>query len=143
MCYLKWGNLYKRFESDAYGFCDDLDCDLLQILHPREIVLMSKNIPDVPRDERRGFHNAEMIALISDRASGESAYLVVEVRYTGGLRDTDLVRRNARFLTQITGARAIPAIASIRNTPEVQALIDSGAVQWHQMPEHFWPEGCP
>ena len=44
MCYLKWGNLYKRFESDAYGFCDDMDCDLLQILHPQEIILMSGSV---------------------------------------------------------------------------------------------------
>ncbi len=143
MFYLKWSSLYRRFESYAYGFCDEMDCDLLQILHPQEIILMSKKIPDVTRDERRGFYNAEMIALIFDRASGESAYLVAEVRYTAALRDTDLVRRNARFLTQITGARAIPAIASIRNTPEVQALIDSGAVEWYPMPERFWPEGCP
>lgn len=143
MFYLKWSNLYRRFESDAHGFCDELDCDLLQILHPQEIILMSQKIPDVTREERRGFYNSEMIALISDRASGESMYLVAEVRYTGGLRDTDIIRRNARFLTQITGARAIPVIASIRNTPEVQALIDSGAVQWYQMPEHFWPEGWP
>ena len=141
MSYLKWSNLYRRFESDAYGFCDDLECDLLQILHPREIILMSRNIPDATLDERRNFRRAEMIALISDRASGESVYLVAEVRYTGGLRDTDLVQRNARFLTQITGTRAIPVIASIRNTPEVQALIDSGAIQWYPMPERFWPEG--
>ena len=44
MFYLKWSNLYRRFESDAHGFCDELECDLLQILHPREIVLMSGSV---------------------------------------------------------------------------------------------------
>ena len=69
-------------------------------------------------------------------ADGETVrYVAVEASYTGGRRDTDRAVRNANFLTQFTGRPARAAVASVRNTEEINPMLESGDVYWYEILE--------
>ena len=133
---VKGGHLQLRLIELAPVLLEDLDCDLIELLTRGELIKMSRQIPDATRGERRSFNRADLIVLVKDCASGETFYLAAEASWTADLRDTDRAQRNARYLTQITGRPAVPAIISHRNTREVETLIASGAVRWMQLDEN-------
>lgn len=93
--------------------------------------------PDLPLNEIRSFRRADLVVEAADESG--TVYIVLEASYTGDLRDSDRAQRNARLLTEFTGHRAIPVIASVRNVNEVSALIDSGVVHWFEMDERYTP----
>lgn len=133
---VKGGHVRVRLKELFPAFVEEMECDLLESLTLVELIQMSKQIPDATPGQRRSFGRADLIVKVKDRASGETFYLAAEGSWTADLRDTDRARRNARYLTQITGVPAVPAIISIRNTREVESLIESGAVRWIQLDEH-------
>ena len=92
---------------------------------------------DLPLNERRSFCRADLVVEARDESG--TVYIAVEASYTGDLRDSGRARRNARFLTEFTGHRAIPVVASIRNVNEVSALVDSGDVQWYELEDRYTP----
>ena len=114
---------------------EELEYDLTAILPNVELVRMSRQIPDATPGQRRSFGRSDLVALASDRASGETLYITAEASWTAELRHTNRAQRHARFLTQITGLPAVPVIVSIYNTGEVETLIESGAVKWIQLDE--------
>ncbi len=79
------------------------------------------------------FRRADMVILARDGT--ESKYLAVEVSFTADHRDTTRAIRNARILADQTGCAAVPVIASVRNTDEVQEEVNAGQVYWHQIPD--------
>ena len=87
----------------------------------------------------RSFREADLVIVAS--ADGETNYLAVEVSYTAGQEDTRRAIRNARILEEQTGQPARAVIASNRNTREVQAVIDSGQVYWHSLPDRMFQRG--
>ena len=128
--------IYNRIVQLLPTFVAEMDYALIAIPTNDELVRMSRQIPNATPEERRKFNRSRLIALVTDRASGETLYLAGEASLTAHRRHTDRAQRHARFLTEATGVRAIPAIISLRNTPEVESLIESGAVQWIQLDEH-------
>ena len=133
---LNWGIMYNKIAELAPCFVEELDYDLIAFPTNVELIRMSRQIPDATREERRRFGWSRLIALVTDRASGETLYLTGEASVTAHLRHTDRAQRHARFITEVTGVRAVPVIISLRNTPEVENLIESGAVLWIQLDEH-------
>ena len=133
---VKGGHARVRLKELLPTFLDDMECDLIESPTLLELSKMSKQIPDATPGQRRSFSRADLIALVKDRATGETFYLAAEISWTADQRDTDRAQRNARYLTQITGLPALPAISSIRNTHEVETLLESGAVRWFQLDEH-------
>ena len=93
--------------------------------------------PDLPLNEIRSFRRADMVVEARDESG--TVYIVMEASYTADLRDTGRVLRNARLLTEFTGHRAVPVVASVRNVNEVSALIDSGDIYWYEMEERYTP----
>ena len=81
----------------------------------------------------KSFMDADLVIVADD--NGETKYLAVEISYTADQRDSRRAIRNARVLTEQTGCRSIPVIASVRNTREVQEEVDAGHVCWHQLPD--------
>lgn len=127
-----------RLKDFVVDFIEVMNCELAHVLDVNELALMSKRIADATPDELRSFRRADMVMLAGDRATnGSPVYLAVEASYTGSKNDTDRAERNARFLTDVTGIRAIPVIASVRNTREVAALIESGNVRWYEIEERY------
>ena len=91
----------------------------------------------IPANEARSFRRANLV--IEARDDSGTVYIVLEASYTGDLRDSDRALRNARYLTEFTGYRAIPIVASVRNVNEVSALIDSGLVHWYELEDRYTP----
>ena len=133
---VKGGHVRVRHKDLFPIFLEEMGCDLIESPTPLELFKMSQQIPDATPGQRRSFSSADLIVLVKDRATGETFYLAVEVSWTADQRDTDRAQRNARYLTQSTGRPALPAISSIRNTHEVETLLESGAVRWFQLDEH-------
>ena len=99
--------------------------------------ILRANIPDLPANEARSFRRADLVVEAQDESG--TVYIVLEASYTADLRDTDRVLRNCRMLTEFTGHRAIPVVASVRNVNEVSELIDSGVVHWYEQEDRLAP----
>ena len=91
--------------------------------------------PDLPLNVVRSFRRADMVVEARDESG--TVYIVMEASYTGALRDSDRALRNARLLTEFTGHRAVPVVASVRNVREVSELVDSGEVYWYELEERY------
>ena len=127
-----------RLKDFMVDFIEVMNCELAHVLDVNELALMSKRIADATPDELRSFRRADMVMLAGDRAAnGSPVYLAVEASYTASENDTDRAERNAKFLADVTGIRAIPVIASVRNTREVVDLIESGNVRWYEIEERY------
>ena len=114
----------------------DMDIEYVKTLSEADLVRMAKTgNPNMTRDELFSFRTADLVVEARDDLG--TVYICMEASYTGDLRDSDRAQRNARMLTEFTGHRAIPVLASVRNVNEVTALIDTGAVYWYQIPERY------
>ena len=93
--------------------------------------------PNLPVNQVRSFRRADLV--VEARDDSGTVYIVLEASYTADLRDSDRAQRNARLLTEFTGHRAIPVVASVRNVNEVSALVDSGVIHWFEMDDRYTP----
>ena len=133
---VKGGHVRARLKEFVLDFTEVMNCEFPHILDRNELMLMCKRVTGATPAELLSFRRADMILLAGDRsANGEPVYLAAEASWTESQNDTDRARRNARFLTEATGIRAIPVIASVRNTREVTDLIESGHVRWYEVEE--------
>ena len=135
MSAVKGGHIRARLDNLSYDLTERMHLELAHVLDRSEIVLVSRRIPDVAPEELNSFRQADMVILAADRAGGPPLYLAIEASWTGSRYDTDRAQRNARLLTVATGLPAVPVIASVRNTHEVDGLIESGAVRWYRIEE--------
>ena len=114
----------------------DMDIEYVKTLTEADLVRIAKTAsPNMPRNELFSFRTADLVVEATDESG--AVYICMEASYTGDLRDSDRAQRNASMLTEFTGHRAIPVVASVRNVNEVTALIDSGAIYWYQIPERY------
>ncbi len=133
-------NLFISFEvrRSAELFPLDLGLDYVRTLTGNELDRMIRVArPDLPLNERRSFCRADLVVEAKDESG--TVYIAMEASYTGDLRDSGRAQRNARFLTEFTGHRAIPVVASVRNINEVSALVDSGTVYWYELEDRYTP----
>ena len=135
MSAVKGGHIRARLDNLSYDLTERMRLELAHVLERSEIVLVSRRIPDAAPEELNSFRQADMVILAADRAGGPPLYLAIEASWTGSRYDTDRAQRNARLLTVATGLPAVPVIASVRNTHEVDGLIESGAVRWYRIEE--------
>jgi hypothetical protein len=80
----------------------------------------------------RSFRRADLVMEVTDE-DGAAHYVAVEVSYTADDRDTGRTIRNADFLARFTGRPAHAAVASVRNTEQVQSAVARGEVYWHRL----------
>ena len=114
----------------------DMDIEYVKTLSEADLVRMAKTgNPNMTRGELFSFRTADLVVEAKDESG--TVYICMEASYTGDLRGSDRAQRNARLLTEFTGHRSIPVVASVRNVREVTALIDSGEVYWYEIPERY------
>lgn len=124
-----------RAESHAYSICVAADCEPNRILTRAELNDIARSLTDlsITPGDRGSFASADMI--IEADSSGEVVYIAVEVSYSADQRDRRRAARNAGYLTDVTGRRAIPALAGIRCDQELQTAIDHGEIIWFEIEE--------
>ena len=113
---------------------DDMGLRWVKDLTPVDLWALTDRAPaDTPANELNSFRRADLIVEATNLDSGEPCYIAVEISFTANGRDTTRALRNAAFLTQFTGRRSYPAIASLRRDHRIEDLIESGEVFWYQL----------
>ncbi len=126
----------------ADNIAEDFGFKMLAVLTRNDLrQMLNQHSPDdISRGDRLSFYVADLVGKVLDQ-DGKELYLTLEASYTADRRDTDRAVRNAEFVTRFTGLPAVPAIASRQNDHEVQELVETGAVLWHQFsPQELSPE---
>jgi len=119
---------------EAPFIAGDMGFRWVKDLTPADLWALTDRAPaDIPANELNSFRRADLIVEATDLDSGESCYIAVEISFTANGRDTTRALRNAAFLTQFTGRRSYPAIASLRRGHRIEDLIESGEVFWYQL----------
>ena len=114
-----------------------VNCRQIRLLEDGEILdgLDAADTAGIPQNELQSFGNADIIIEAKHRDTGETHYIAVEASYTASRRDTDRAIRNAQFLTRFTGQPSHAVVASQRIRPDIEHLIESGAVRWVEIPQ--------
>lgn len=113
----------------------NMGCRYVRTLDVADLAEMAQNAgADIDPNAIASFVDADLV-MEATAPDGQALYIALEVSYTGNRSDTRRAMRNAEFLTRFTGWAASPAIASVRNDPEIAELIDSGQVHWHRIRE--------
>jgi len=113
---------------------DRLGLTYVTILDRRDLVGLLRRFQDIPTGERQSFYQADLVLEALDD-DGTTRYVAVEASYTADRRDSDRARRNAGFLTRVTGCPTHAVVVSLRNDRDVQALVEAGTVHWHRLTE--------
>ena len=110
--------------------------DYIRTLNGADLALMVRgaDASDLTPGEIASFVDADLVIEAAER-DGETVYIAMEISYTANRRDTRRAIRNAAFLTRFTGQPARAAVASVRNDPEIDAVIADGGVYRHRIQE--------
>ena len=68
-----------------------------------------------PENDVRSFREADLIMLVRD-ADGQPAYVAVEASFTVAAKDIERAKRNAEYLHEFTGLKAMAAVAGVEIT---------------------------
>ena len=115
--------------SDAAGIAHDMGLEFVRTLTPSDLMELAGD--QLGQDTGRSFRRADLV--IEATRDGATEYAALEVSYTADQRDSGRAIRNAGLLTQFTGRRATAGVASVRNTHEVEQLVESGELYWHPL----------
>ena len=112
----------------------EMGFEYVRTLSESDLTRMARSAnPSLNINDARSFRRADMVVEAKDESG--TVYIAMEASYTGDLRDSHRAQRNARLLTEFTGHRAIPVVASVRNVNEVSELVDSGDIYWYELEE--------
>ena len=115
--------------SDAAGIAHDMGLEFVRTLTAGDLMELAGD--QLEQDTGRSFRRADLA--IEATKDGALQYVVLEVSYTADQRDSGRALRNAGLLTQFTGRPATASVASVRNTHEVEQLVESGELHWHPL----------
>ena len=115
--------------SDAAGIAHDMGLEFVRTLTPSDLMELAGD--QLGQDTGRSFRRADLV--IEATRDGATEYAALEVSYTADQRDSGRAIRNAGLLTQFTGRKATAGVASVRNTHEVEQLVESGELHWHPL----------
>ena len=121
--------------SDAAGIAQDMGLEFVRTLTASDLMEMSRN--QLEQDTGRSFRRADLV--IEATKDGAPQYVALEVSYTADQRDSGRALRNAGLLTRFTGRKATAGVASVRNTHEVEQLVESGELYWHPLEDRAPP----
>ena len=115
--------------SDAAGIAHDMGLEFVRTLTASDLMEMTGD--QLEQDTGRSFRRADLV--IEATKDGALQYIALEVAYTADQRDSGRAIRNAGLLTQFTGRKATASVASVRNTHQVEQLVESGELHWHPL----------
>ena len=115
--------------SDAPGIAHDMGLEFVRTLTASDLMELAGD--QLGLDTGRSFRRADLV--IETTKDGATEYAALEVSYTADQRDSGRAIRNAGLLTQFTGRPATAGVASVRNTHEVEQLVESGELYWHPL----------
>ena len=120
--------------DEAFTIAMAMGSSLVRVLSNSELVQMTQHpaAQKLAQNDLISFTRADLVLEVADE-EGTRQFIAIEISYTADQRDTDRARRNADYITQLTGQPAYPAVASARNDNNIQGLIDDGAIWWYPL----------
>ena len=115
--------------ADVAGIAQDMGAQLVRTLTNDDLSQLAGNQLDTATG--RSFRSADLV--METVRDGTTQYVALEVSYTADHRDSDRAIRNAALLTKFTGRKTTAGVASVRNSREVQELVNSRALYWHPL----------
>ena len=86
-----------------------------------------------PENDVRSFREADLIMLVRD-ADGQPAYVAVEASFTVAARDIERAKRNAEYLHEFTGLKAMAAVAGVEITSGQHRNASAAGVHCYTIP---------
>ena len=117
--------------EDAADIAETMGVTLIRTLSRDDLRDMVRG-HSMAMQTRHSFQRADLV-METATPGGETRFIAVEISYTADQRDSDRAMRNASIISDVTGKTTMAAVASVRNTREVQALVDSEALYWHPL----------
>ena len=115
--YLRGAHASNAARRDADLIADDMGYQLVNQL-PRGMLISFANMARASgkhENDVRSFREADLIMLVRD-GDGQPAYVAVEASFTVAARDIERAKRNAEYLHEFTGLKAVAAVAGVEIT---------------------------
>lgn len=111
----------------------------IDMLHIWQAAERNRLTDDISSQNRISFLKPDIIIEATDKKG--KCYVAVEISYTASSNDTERAIRNARYLTQFTGAPAYMAVAGVSKHSEIDSVIteeNPQAFDFNKDPKVFW-----
>lgn len=133
--YLRGAHASNTARRDADLIADDMGYQLVDQL-PRGMLISFANMARAsgkPENDVRSFREADLIMLVRD-ADGQPAYVAVEASFTVAARDIERAKRNAEYLHEFTGLKAVAAVAGVEITSGQHRNASTAGVHCYTIP---------
>ena len=127
--------VYDIAHDEAPFLADDMGFNYVATLSRNDLqkLIESVDTSAITRQNLQSFRRADLVIQAVD-PDGAAIYITVEVSYTVDGNDIRRARRNAEYLTRLTGVPAVAAVAGVIIDPHVQNVIDDGELYWYEIP---------
>ena len=127
--------VYDITRNEAPLLANDLGLNYVATLSRRELLNLTQNIDtgDIDPNDLKSFHRADAV-IQATNPDAETVYIAVEASFTVNGRDTSRARRNAGYLTRLTGIPAIPAVAGVVIDHHIRDALTSDQLFWYEIP---------
>ena len=127
--------VYDIAHDEAPFLADDMGFNYVATLSRNDLqkLIESVDTSAITRQNLQSFRRADLVIQAVD-PDGTAIYIAVEVSYTVDGNDIRRARRNAEYLTRLTGVPAVAAVAGVIIDPRVQDVIDAGELYWYEIP---------
>ena len=92
----------------------------------------STDTSDIHANVLDSFRSADLVMEATDTV-GEVCYIATDISFTVHQIDISRAIRNSRFLTRFTGRPAFAVVAGEYAHEDIQDVLDTGGVFWHQL----------
>lgn len=133
--YLRGAHASNAARRDADLIAEDMGYQLVNQL-PRGMLISFANMARASgkhENDVRSFREADLIMLVRD-ADGQPAYVAVEASFTVAARDIERARRNAEYLHEFTGLKAVAAVAGVEITRGQHRNASAAGVHCYTIP---------
>lgn len=127
--------VYDIARAEAPFLADDMGFNYVATLSRNNLqkLIQSVDTSAITRQNLQSFRRADLV-IRAVNSDGTAIYIAVEISYTVDGNDIRRARRNAEYLTRLTGVPAVAAVAGVIIDPHVQDLIDDGELYWYEIP---------
>ena len=127
--------VYDIAHDEAPFLADDMGFNYVATFSRNDLqkLIQSVDTSSITRQNLQSFRRADLVIQAVD-PDGTAIYITVEVSYTVDGNDIRRARRNAEYLTRLTGVPAVAAVAGVIIDPRVQDVIDAGELYWYEIP---------
>ena len=133
--YLRGAHASNVTRRDADLIADDMGYQLVDQLSKGMLISFANMARASGKHENdvRSFRESDLIMLVRD-ADGQPAYVAVEASFTVAARDIERAKRNAEYLHEFTGLKAIAAVAGVEITGGQRRNATAAGVHCYTIP---------